>query len=351
MSFSGSAIALSPTSIVNDAGESAAIDGRYDVKSGELQVSLTSTGMSIASLRRQVSVAGVPLLGSTTSGVWSGSLRYDRPPPGITAAGWTGDVHLKDTDIPFEAFAQPIHVLDADARDCTDGAVVKRMSMTVAGIAAQGEYRYETGDAHPHRFRVWLPSADAQDLETALVHTLSRGSILAYAFNFGRAPEPDWLRNMHAEGSIEAGILALGGSRISGMRTNLVWDGTNVSLTGLTGHMADGTFAGDAIIHLAGRQPHYEMTGSLSGFPWQGGTLTATGALTTSGTGTDLLANLQAEGTFTGRRLEITPLSLWDSVEGRLRFRVCKIDSETAPFHADDSKRRCQMDGCGRHSG
>lgn len=323
--FAGSAISLSPTSIVNDAGESAAIDGRYDIASGDFQVSLTSSGMAIASLRRQVSVVGAPLLGLATSGIWSGSLRYDRPPPGATAPpGWTGDIHLTDTDIPFEAFAQPIHVLDADASIDSGGAVVKHLSMTVGGIAAQGEYRYEIGAQHPHRFRIWLPSAAAEDLEAVLVHALSRGSILAYAFNFGRVPEPDWLRNMHAEGSIEAGLLALGGTRIVGTKTNLVWDGADVNLTGLTGRLADGTFAGDAAIHLAGRKPRYEMNGTLSGLPWQGGTLAATGVLTTSGMGVDLLSNLRAEGTFTGRKLEIAPLNLWDSVEGRFDFAVAK---------------------------
>lgn len=322
--FAGSAISLSPTSIVNDAGESAAIDGRYDVASGELQVSLTSTGMAIASLRRQVSVAGVPLLGLTTSGIWSGSLRYDRPPAGVTAPGWSGDIHLKDTDIPFEAFARPIHVLDADASIDSDGAVVRRLSMTVGGIAAQGEYRYEIGSQHPHRFRIWLPSAAGANLEAVLVHALSRGSILTYAFNFGRVPEPGWLRNMHAEGSIEAGLLQLGGTQIERLKTNLVWDGTDVSLTGLTGRLADGAFAGDAAIYLAGRQPRYELNGTLSGLPWQGGTLAATGTLTTSGMGIDLLSNLRSEGTFTGRKLDIAPLNLWDNVEGRFDFAVAK---------------------------
>ena len=323
--FAGSAISLSPTSIVNDAGESAAIDGRYDIASGDFQVTLTSSGMAIASLRRQVSVAGAPLLGLATSGIWSGSLRYDRPPgTGATAPGWTGDIHLKDTDIPFEAFAQPIHVLDADASIDSDGAVVKHLSMTVGGIAAQGEYSYEIGAQHPHRFHIWLPSAAAQNLEAVLVHALNRGNILAYAFNFGRVPEPDRLLNMHAEGSIQAGLLAFAGSRVAGMKTNLVWDGTDVDLTGLTGRLADGIFAGDATVHLAGRQPRYEMNGTLAGLPWQGGTLAATGALTTSGMGVDLLANLKAEGTFTGRKLEIAPLNPWDSVEGRFDFAVAK---------------------------
>jgi hypothetical protein len=97
-----------------------------------------------------------------------------------------------------------------------------------------------------------------------------------------------------------------------------------VDLTSLTGRVSDGMFAGDATVHLAGRQPRYQMNGTLSGLPWQGGTLAATGALTTSGMGAELLSNLRAEGTFTGRKLEIAPLTLWDNVEGRFDFAVAK---------------------------
>jgi hypothetical protein len=293
VTFAGSSIALSPTPIVNDAGESATIDGHYDTGSGELQVSLTSTGMSIASLRRQVSIAGAPLLGLATAGVWSGSLRYEHAPQG-PASGWTGDVHLKDTDIPFEAFAQPIHLLDADATIDDTGAALKRVSLTVGGVAATGDYRYETGAPHPHRFRISLQSASAEDLETVLTPTLSRANILTYAFNFGRVPAPDWLRNMHAEGTIQAGSLALAGLPVTNFRTSIIWDGMDVSLTGLTGRVADAPFAGGVLVHLAGRQPRYEINGSLSGFAWQGGTLAAKGVLKTNGMGADLLSNLRA---------------------------------------------------------
>jgi len=328
VTFAGSSIALSPTPIVNDAGESAAIDGHYDTVSGEFQVSLTSTGMSIASLRRQVSVAGAPLLGLATAGIWSGSLRYEHPAASAASSGatppptsgWTGDIHLKDTDIPFEAFAQPIHLVEADATIDDTGAALKRVSLTVAGIEANGEYRYETGAAHPHRFRISLPSASAEDLEAALTPTLSRANILTYAFNFGRVPAPDWLRNMHAEGTIQAVSLGLAGMPVTNLRTTVIWDGMDVSLTGLTGRVADAGFTGGVLIHLAGRQPRYEINGSLSGFAWQGGTLTAKGTLRTSGMGTDLLRNLKAEGTFTGRKLEVATLNPWDSVEGKFDF-------------------------------
>ncbi len=74
-------------------------------------MSLTSTGMSIAfAAAAGFEAAGVPLIGLATGGNWSGSLRYASPTPD-NQGGWTGDIHLQDTDVPFEAFAQPIHVV------------------------------------------------------------------------------------------------------------------------------------------------------------------------------------------------------------------------------------------------
>jgi len=321
--FSGSSIALSPTPIVNDAGESAAIDARYDTASGSFEASLTSDGMAISSLRRQISVAGAPVIGLTTAGTWSGSLHYASPlpdAPDSNAGGWTGYIHLRDTDIPFEAFAQPIHLLDADVTIDASGAQMKRVSLIVGGIAAQGEYRYETGADHPHRLRIWLPSTRAEDLEAALMPALRRGNALTYAFNFGRVPQPDWLRNMHAEGSIEASLLELAGTEITGLRANLVWDGMEVSLKGVSGHATNAAFTGSAVVYLAGRQPRYDVTGSVTGLAWQGGTLSAKGELKTAGIGADLLAGLRAEGTFSARKLEMISLNPWDSAEGRFEF-------------------------------
>src|SRR6185503_13033376 len=139
---------------------------------------------------------------------------------------------------------------------------------------------------------------------------------LSYAFNFGRATQPGWLRDMRAEGTIQASSLTFSGVAVKNVKTTAIWDGAEVKLTGIQGRVNDATLAGSATIHLAGRQPRYELTGTLANFPWQGGTITAIAGLKTSGMGDDLLSNLRAEGTFTGRSLEVGTLNPWDSVDG-----------------------------------
>ncbi|HZL55709.1 MAG TPA: AsmA family protein, partial [Bryobacteraceae bacterium] len=175
LQFAGSSIRLSPTSIVNDRNEAALLDGDADVSNGMLEASLTSDGMSIASLRRQISVAAAPLLSQTTAGTWSGSLRYSNAQP-VDRGPWSGEVHLKDAEVPFEAFSEPLHIGTADA--VIDGAAiaVKKLTVSAGGVEAQGEYRYDPGAVRPHRFRLTAAQTSGAALEKLLMPALHRGN-------------------------------------------------------------------------------------------------------------------------------------------------------------------------------
>jgi hypothetical protein len=311
LKFSGTTIRLEAAEIRNDTNETAAIQGNWDVGSQKFDVELSSDGMAIASLRRQVSVAGIPVLGNATSGSWKGDLRYS------TSAGWAGAINLTDADIPFEAFAAPLHVVSADATITAAGIAMKRVNLLVGGVAAQGEYRYETAAAHPHQFRITVPEADAPALEKLLLPALRRGNLLTYAFNFGRVPEPDWLLNMRAEGTLQTDALTLDGARFTKLRARVIWEGTDVELKGLQSRLGEAVFTGGATIHLAGRQPVYEVSGKLDGLAWRGGTINADGTLATSGTGAGLLAKMRAHGSFEGKEIDLAALDAYDSIAGQ----------------------------------
>ncbi len=301
--FSGSAITLEATEVTNESKESAAIAGSWDANGSKLDVQLSSDGMSIASLRRQISVAGIPLLGNATSGTWRGDLRYRNDASGL-GTGWSGELNLMDAEIPFEAFSEPLHVVSADATIDGAGLSLKRVNLSVGGIEAQGEYRYDALAPRPHKFRITVPEASGPVLEKLLMPTLRRGNFLTYAFNFGRVPQPDWLRNMRADGTIQSGQLDLGSGQFTKLRARGIWEGADVRLAGLETRFGEAAFKGTATIHLAGRQPAYEVAGKLTGLAWRGGTIGAEGTLSTSGTGTALLSNMRAHGSFDGKDIE-----------------------------------------------
>jgi hypothetical protein len=318
--FSGSVIALMPAAITNESNETANVQAAWDAETRKLDVSLSSGGMAIASLRRQISVAGIPLLSQATAGTWKGDLHYSSDPP-----GWNGEVHLQDTDIAFEAFAEPLHIVSADAT--IDGAelAMKRVDVSMGGMEAQGEYQYQPAALRPHKFRLTVPRMSGAALEKLLMPTLRRGNFLTYAFNFGRVPEPDWLRNMRADGTIQTEALELGGGEFTKLRARVLWDGTNVELAALQAGLGGAAFKGTAFkgittIHLAQRQPVYEIEGHLTGMPWRAGTIDAEGLLTTSGTGTDLFTHMRAKGSFEGKEIDLAPVDAYDSVAGSFEW-------------------------------
>ncbi|MEP6717420.1 MAG: hypothetical protein ABJC09_17760 [Terriglobia bacterium] len=317
--FEGSSISLAPATIANTGNETATLAGSYDVASNHVAIGLSTEGMSIASLGRQISVAGVPLLGPATSGTWSGSLQFAED--AANAPGhWRGEFHLKDADIPFEAFNEPVHVVSADAAVDDSRIELKRLSFLIAGIAGQGEYRYDPAEAHPHGFRLTVAHASGAALEKLLQPTLRRGSFLNYAFNFGRVPEPGWMRAMHADGVIQAAALDLGSQHFTKIKTRVIWDGAQVRLSGLQGQLEKAVFSGAGIVDLAERQPNYRLTGKIAGVPWRSGTVEAEASLKTSGTGTELLSNMTAEGAFKGRRIDLASLETWDTIEGQFAW-------------------------------
>ena len=322
--FSGSTITLEATEVTNESKETAAIAGSWDADTRMLDVQLSSDGMSIASLNKQITVAGIPLLGKATSGIWKGDLRYrsDSPEPG---SGWSGELNLMDAEIPFEAFSEPLHVVSADATIDGTGLSLKRVDLSIGGIEAQGEYRYDARATRPHKFRITVPEASGPALEKLLMPTLRRGNFLTYAFNFGRVPEPDWLHNMRADGTIQTGRLDLAGGQFTKLRARVIWEGTNVQLAGLETQFGEAAFQGAATIHLAGRQPGYDVQGKLSGLAWRGGTVSADGMLSTSGTGVALLGNMRARGSFDGRNIDSKDMALavpdiYDSVTGTFEW-------------------------------
>jgi hypothetical protein len=315
--FSGSVVTLKATEVTTqvttEIRDTAAIAGSWDADSRKLDVELSTDGMSIASLGRQISVAGIPLLGHATSGTWKGDLRY-------MDDMWSGELNLQDADIPFEAFSEPLHVVSADATIDGAGLSLKRVNLSVGGLSAQGDYRYEASSPRPHKFRIAIPEASGPAIEKLLMPALRRGNFLTYTFNFGRVPEPDWLRNMRADGTIQTGLLDVGGGQFTKLRARVIWEGTDVQFTGLETQFGEAKFKGSATVHLAGRQPSYDVQGKLTGLDWRNGTIGAEGMLSTSGTGTALMGNMRAHGSFDGQDIELAAPEAYDSVTGTFEW-------------------------------
>ncbi|MGP8244508.1 MAG: hypothetical protein ACLQVN_08305 [Bryobacteraceae bacterium] len=299
---------LTPASAVTASGDRGTLEADYGLDDGALDLTIASDAMPVAALRSQVALAAVPWLEQLASGQWSGRLHYHREisqaaPQAASQAAWAGDLDVKGAQITLPGLADPVELIAAHAS--IDGArlLVDRIDARAGKLAFGGEYRYEPGASRPHRLRLRAADWRAAELERELAPTLRHGpGLIARAL--GRAALPDWLRHRALEGTIEIGRLDLAGLTLSGLRARLVWDASRVALDNFQAKFAGAPITGTILANLAGPSPAYRFAAHVKGLAWQSGKLDADGTLETAGTGSQLLTNLKADGSFAGAALD-----------------------------------------------
>jgi len=314
--LSGATVSLTPTTLAPDAshdpGHSATLAATFDAAKPALSATLTSDGASLAPLARELALARIPLLGQATTGTWKGSVRYASD----TDPSWTGDVHLENTTIPFEAFSDQLLLSSADVSINGADVSLKHLSLSSGGLTAQGEYHYNPSADHPHQFKLTIPTADAAAIEKLTLPALRRGNFFTYAFNFGRTPQPDWLRDMHADGTLQIGALNIADAALTQIQTHVLWDASSLRLTEIKARWAAATVSGVLTADLSGRDPAYEAEGNIRNFAWRSGTVGAEVSLSTSGTGAELLNRLRAKGALEAKSLDLSPATSVQSLSG-----------------------------------
>ncbi len=309
---------LSPALAHTATNDVAQLEADYAFDTQALDLNISSASMSVASLRNQAALAAVPLLEQVKSGTWNGKLRY-RVRPGA-AALWTGQIELDSVQIPFAGFSKPIQLDSAQAEIDGPRVSLQKIRVHAGEIAAQGDYRYEPGEPRPHRFRLTIAEAEADALEKVLLPTLKRGNLLAMALRFGRAPVPDWMRDWHAEGSLQIGVLRAGDLAFERVRSRILWDSTRVTLPDIQARFEGGTAAARASIDLRSRFPLYRVSARLANVEWKGGEMDADAIIETSGAGRETLSNLRSHGSFTARNLDLWPPDKFRTVAGQYDF-------------------------------
>ena len=211
--------------------------------------------------------------------------------------------------------------------------LLDRIQARVGDIALEGDYRYEPQNPRPHRFRLAAAEADAAALERLFAPALQhgRGGLLARALGIGRTAVPEWLALRRMEGTVQIGTLKLAGMRLDKVRARVVWDALRVRADGISARVEDGALTGVLTASLRGPRPVYLFAGRLKAVSCRSGKMDTEGVLETRGMGSELLANLQSQGTFSGRDLELGSLPaleslagaynlVWAQPEPRLRF-------------------------------
>jgi hypothetical protein len=306
---------LSPAVFRTADDEEARLEATYSMEDDSLELSVSSGGMKVSSLRAQAALAAVPWLEQFSSGRWSGQLWYHHAvgqalPPANSKFrdAWTGNLEISDAEVKVPGLAHPLTI--ASARVGIDGhrLAVEKLAAQAGKIAFTGDYRYEPGTLHPHRLRVRAGHINAAELETELMPTLRRGSSLL-ARALGRSNVPDWLRQRRLEGSVQIADIEFPGTHLENLRARIIWDVTELDLAAIDARMDGARVAGTLNVILGTQVPSYKLTAGIRGLNWHAGHMDIEGAAQTSGVGLQLLANLKSEGTFSGIGLDFGALS------------------------------------------
>jgi hypothetical protein len=127
---------------------------------------------------------------------------------------------------------------------------------------------------------------------------------------------PAWLAERAVDGMLQVDDLLLAGCHLQNVRARLLWDVARVEFESIQAKLDRAAITGKLTVNLRTARPSYKLTARVKGLEWQAGKLDADGTLETSGTGSQLLANLKSEGTFSGAALDFGTLDPWRSISG-----------------------------------
>jgi hypothetical protein len=298
--FYGGHAHLSPAVVSNGEKEQARLEGDYAFDPQTLDLTISTDGMDVRSLRAQVSLASVPCLEQFTSGNWKGELRYHRDPE---EAGWTGGFSLADATISVPGLVHPLLIASAAVQLDGSRVAVERMAAQAGSLAFAGEYRYEPGSTKPHRLRLRAGSWEAAELEAELMPTLRRNTNLIERA-LGRPMVTEWLRQRSLDGTVQIDDFVVAGAHLENFRGHFLWDVARVQVDGIQTRLDTALLTGKLDVNLRGSRPNYKLTAKAKGVGWQSGKVDVEAVLDTFGTGTQLLTNLNVDGTFSGSNLD-----------------------------------------------
>jgi hypothetical protein len=316
---------LAPSVLRSAPGDEATLQGDYDLEQHNLKATLTSRGMDIGALHRHAELLGIPALRDLQSGSWKGQVSYTVD-PGVSR--WTGSIDIQRAIMALPSFSAPVRVAAAHVELDGPSMTVRKIQARSGDLTVTGEYRYEAAPLNgaaalngvaaptmaaaprPHRFHLTAAHVTGAQLESLFRPALYRGGLMSRALGLRSSEAPDWLSQMRADGTVDIGTLSLAGSDFDHFSTRVIWDGTRIKLAGAKAHYDGGTVSGLIDADLTGRVPTYHVAGDVAGIAWRGGKVAADLSADTSGAGTDILANVRAEGSFQARDLDLEYTSM-----------------------------------------
>jgi hypothetical protein len=304
----GDRLHFGPAVVSGDDEQSAEIEVDYRPSTMAVDLRIRATSLAVAQVQsgsgHLLTAAAVPFMEELRRGRWTGWLRYQAA--GEFPGTWTGRFDLRDVTAAVPGVADPVRLRSAAVELDGSRAVLTHVRARAGSVDFSGDYRYEPADPRPHRFNLVIPAIEAAELERLLMPSLHREQgFIARTLRWRPAPPPDWLRERRAEGTLRIANLSGSPADLHDIRSAVVWDGTQITLTARTAKVLDGTVSGIMMADLSTSEPQYQFEGNVTNADFQGGKVDLEGTFASSGTGIDFLSNFHATGVFQARSVTV----------------------------------------------
>ena len=314
-------VRFDPAVLETGGGETLTIGGDYDIAAHEIAASWKAEQFPVSALREIIgSWFGVPpSVAILRDGNVTGEFRFSQR--GASIPSWSGQFAFEDATLSAPGVKSELE--DSRGRVAfREGSLdVTRFSARIGDETVEGEYHYNGSAPHAERVAISMPALDLTQLETELAPTLQSEDLLT-RLRFRSRKLPAWLAARNLDGDLKASDVSLGGAQLGPVRARFTWRGSTVQFTSVELNTPRGAIRAYGLADLSSDVPRYHFAASAADVAWRGGLLTADGRFDTSGTGLELVRNMTATGTFSGRDLTVSAEDDFDSVSGAFQFSL-----------------------------
>lgn len=315
VNISNDVIHFDPSIVQIPEGSKFQVAGDYTPSTQQLSVALSAENSPVDSLTKIISswIDLPPVLSVLQQGNFSGHLHYVHRP--AAEPSWSGQFQLSGGVIQASGFGLPLKQLSARVSASVRGVDVTHLVGRLGTNEVEGEYHYSAAPPVKERLRLRTAKADLFDIQQALRPTFTPQGFLD-RFRFGRRSLPKWLSKRSLEGELSIGEFSVDRVELGSLRSHFSWHGAEIQLSSLRLQLPAGLIRGQGSVNLLNVRPRFQFAATVSDYPWNGGTLDASGHLETSGTDEDALLNLKSSGTFVAANLNLSPEAIFDQLEG-----------------------------------
>ncbi len=316
---------LDATAFQTAEGDTLEASGDYfpDTREVDTQLHLIDTPLDL--LKKQTGSwfgngsDGGAVLDMLSGGTVSGSLDYRHASE--APASWAGQMQFTGATLAPPGVAAPLKSASGHLAFHGPEFSIENLTATLADHTLKGSYRYNPQAKQPERLRLQIPSLDLADLQNLLQPVLGEPSLWT-RLHFTPRSIPGWLKQRNLEGTLAVAHFSAGGVPLGALQSRFVWKGHVIHITSLQSSLTEGALSARGTIELADGSPAYRFTSSVTGYPYKGGLLDATGELESSGLATDAAKNLRVTGTFSGTHLALSPQDTFDRLSGNFNFSL-----------------------------